>query len=71
MCREILKDVQRAGAQPRKVEMKTLVSRFRVACHQRSGKYSTWRTNMQKHTISAVFTIQSFKCNSQRSEVLV
>lgn len=24
--------------QPRKVDMKTLVSRFRVACHQRSGK---------------------------------
>lgn len=30
------------GAQPRKVDMKTLVSRLRVACHQRSGKYSTW-----------------------------
>lgn len=29
------------AAQPKKVEMKTLVSRLRVACHQRSGKYST------------------------------
>lgn len=28
---------------PRKVEMKTLVSRLSVACHQRSGKYRTCR----------------------------
>ncbi len=48
----------RAEAQPRNVEMKTLVSRLRVACHQRSGKYSTWRTHMatvrkpQKHLVS-------------------
>lgn len=33
-----LRPVTAVGAQPRKVDMKTLVSRLRVACHQRSGK---------------------------------
>lgn len=33
---------------PRKVEMKTLVSRLSVACHQRSGKYRTCRERAGK-----------------------
>ena len=28
--------------------MKTVESTFRVACHQRSGKYKTCRTKIQK-----------------------
>ena len=44
-------------AQPRKVEMNTLVSRLRVACHQRSGKYSTWWRNVP--------AVKPFFCHSQ------
>lgn len=39
----------RVRGQPRKVDMKTLVSRLSVACHQRSGKYSTYQ---QQHKVS-------------------
>lgn len=39
--------------QPRKVEMKTLVSKLSVACHQRSGKYRTCRRHQWAPTALA------------------
>lgn len=37
--------------QPRKVDMKTLVSKLSVACHQRSGKYSTYQQHKKSVTL--------------------
>lgn len=53
-------------AQPRKVEMKTLVSRLRVACHQRSGKYNTWWRNIQETIRQDVFMSSELLCSDEQ-----
>ena len=53
-------------AQPRKVEMKTLVSRLRVACHQRSGKYNTWSGTSGERIRQDVFMSSELLCRNEQ-----